>query len=400
MTPWRWMGLVVAAGAALACQDVVSVPGACPEFCPEGEINVRDTILTGSVEPVGSYDGYLLPHEALEMQVVGPGGPVESRALMVFYRFTGNYTGGDTSVQDTIRQTDSLRFTFNIVRRNVGTSGVTLALHEIPIVTDSTKSYADMDPYFQDSTLITTLQVPDSLVNGPVSVTVSPSAMRHFVDDSLQSGIGLRIVSPDPAFVSLGYDTLNLDARIYRYVQLDSSTGTNHVTRSESKTIYFKTFVADTANLPVPAGLAVGGIAAARAFVKLNVPSWLVDSTVVVRATLLVPPPRPILGAPGDTFKLRVLPLGTDFGPKSPLADTSYAGYARVPVGGSDTVGIDITRVLLLWRGNASVPHTVMLSLAPAEEAGSINRFEVPGAGAVNQAALRITYGLPFRPGR
>ncbi len=412
-----WIGLVVAVAAALACQDVVSVPGACPEFCPESSIDVRDTLLatvlassvgtaasdTGylrSVDPVGSYDGYLLPHEASQMQVVGPGAPVPARALMVFFRFSGNYLGGDATVRDTIRQTDSLRFTFNIVRRNTNVSGVTLALHEIPIVTDSAKTYADMDPYFQDSTLVATLQVPDSLVTGLVSVTVSPGALRHFVPDSLQSGIGLRIVSPEPAFVSLGPDTLNPAARIYRFVQLDSSAGSTRVTRSESRALYFKTFVADSANVPPPAGLTVGGLAAARAFVKLNVPTWLVDSTVVVRASLLLTPPRPTLGAPGDTFRLRVLPLGADFGPKSPLADSAYAGYGRVPVGGTDTVAIDITKILLLWRGNTLVPHTVMLGVAREIEAGSIDTFEVPGQGALTQAAIRITYGMPFRPGR
>ncbi len=398
MNSRRWIGLVIAAGAALACQDVVSAPGACPEFCPEAAIDVRDTVLAGSVQPEGSYAGYVLPHDALEMQVVGGGGSAESHALMVFFRFTGNYIGGDATVRDTIRQTDSLRFTFNILRRNTNVSGVTLALHEIPIVTDSAKTYADMAPYFQDSTLIATLQIPDTVVNGPVSVTVLPGALRHFVPDSFQSGIGLRIVSPDPAFVSLGGDTLNPPARIIRYVQLDSTSGTALVTRSEARDLYFKTFVVDSASLPAPVGLVVGGPGAARAFVKLSLPTWLVDSTVIVRATLLVPPPRPTPGAPGDTFRLRVRALGTDFGPKSPLADTAYSGLTRVPVGGSDTVAVDLTKILLLWRGNAVVPHTVMLQLVP--EASSINSFEVPGAGAGIQGAVRITYGMPFRPGR
>lgn len=417
MSAARWIGLATAAGlVALACQDVVSVPGACPEFCPESAIEVRDTMLgvvlassvdsadTGyvnSVVPQGSYSGYVLPHEAAQMQVVGPGAPVEARALMVFLRFTGYYGGGDTTVQDTIRQTDSLQFTFNVVRRNTTVSGVTLALHEIPIITDSSKTYADMDPYFQDSTLITMLQVPDSVDSGTVSVTVLPGALRHFVEDSLQSGLGLRIVSADPAFVRLGADSLNPPARIVRFVQLDSSTGTTRVTRSESQLLYFKTFVADTSGVPPPVGLRVGGVAGSRAFVKFNVPTHLVDSVVVVRASLLIPPAAPISGAPGDTFTLRVLPLGTDFGPKSPLADSTYGGYTRVAVGATDTVTMDVTRAFLLWRGNAVMPHTVMLGVVRSEEAGSIDAFDLPDqSAAANRAILRITFGMPFRPGR
>jgi len=410
------MAFAAAGAAALACQDVVSVPGSCPEFCPESAIDVRDTLLStvlassivptdtgylNSVAPQGSYTGYVLPHEAAQMQVVGPGSPVQARALMVFFRFAGNYVGGDTSVKDTILQTDSLRFTFNIVRRNANVTGVALALHEIPLDTDSSRTFADMDPYFQDSTLVATVQVPDTLVQGPVSVTLLPGALRHFVDDTLRSAIGLRIISTGPAFVSLGADTLNQPARMTRFVQLDSSTGTTRVTRSESEVLSFKTFVADTASVPAPASLRVGGTSGARVFIKLNVPTQLVDSMVVVRASLLIPPPAPVPGAPGDTFSLRVLPLGTDFGPKSPLADSTYGGYAKVAVGSADTVVLDLTRAFLLWRSNAVMPHTVMLGMVRSEEAGSVDAFDLPDQGSpANRAILRITYGMPFRPGR
>ena len=413
----RWFVLLaVASGVGLACQDVVSAPGACPEFCPEGQIQVRDTVLTTvlassvdpagsdtgyvrSVDPVGSYSGYLLPHEATQMQVVGPGGPAEALALIRFSAFSTIYSGADTSVKDSIIQTDSLRVMLNIVRRNTNVSGLVLALHEIPVTLDSATTYEDMTPYFHDSTLVATLPVPDSLVKDTVTATFPAGALRHFGPDSLQIGIGVRITSSDPAFVSLASSTDSAFsapiARITRFVQLDSSTGTTRVTRTDSRILTFKTFVADSASLPSPTGLAVGGTAGARAFVKLNLPTSIVDSALVVRATLLLPPVRPTFGAPGDTFRLRVRALGSDFGPKSPLADTAYAGSARVSVGGSDTVAIDITRILLLWRGNPAVPRAVLLEVNP--EAASINTFEVPGPGAAEQAALRITYGLPFR---
>lgn len=416
MNAVRWMALAALAMAGLACQDVVAVPGACPEFCPESAIDVRDTLLStvlassvvpadtgylNSVVPQGSFSGYVLPHEAAQMQVVGPGSAVQARALMVFFRFGDHYAGRDTSVKDTILQTDSLRFTFNLIRRNTTATGVTLALHEIPLGTDSSKTYADMDPYFQDSTLVATVQVPDTLVQGPVSVTVLPGALRHFVDDTLRTAIGLRIMSTDPAFVTLRTDTLNESARMIRFVQLDSSTGTTRVTRSESVSLSFKTFVADTASAPAPGSLRVGGTSGARVFIKLNVPTVLVDSTVVVRASLLIPPPAPVPGAPGDTLSLRVLPLGTDFGPKSPLADSTYGGYTRVAVGSADTVVLDLTGAFLLWRGNAVMPHTVMLGMVRSEEAGSIDAFDLPDQASVaGRAILRITYGMPFRPGR
>ncbi|MBI3081490.1 MAG: hypothetical protein HYY94_00980 [Gemmatimonadetes bacterium] len=232
-----------------------------------------------------------------------------------------------------------------------------------------------------------------------MTATFPAAALRHFGPDSLQVGIGVRISSPDPAFVTLASDSIAIAARITRFVQLDSSTGTTRATRSDSSGLRFKTFVVDPSGVPPPMGLMVGGTTGARAFVKLNLPGSIVDSTLVVRATLLVPPAQPIFGAPGDTSLLRVVALGSDFGPKSPVADTAYGGSARVPVGGSDTVAIDITKILLLWRGNPAVPRTVMLQVEP--EAASINIVELPAAGSGTQAVVRVTYALPFRlPGR
>ena len=400
MRPIPLSALVLAsvAAAGLACQAVVSVQGECPEFCPQGEIRVQDTLIS-DVEPVGSFSGYLLPHEARQMQVVGPGGPVESRGLLRFVPFTAKYTG-DTTVKDSIIQTDSLQVRLNIVRRTPGVSGLTIALHEIPITVDSSTTYSDIAPYFHDSTLVSVVQVPDSLVQDTVTSTFPAGALRHFSRDSLEVGMGVRITSADPAFVSLAATTDDSSrttgiALLRRFVQVDLDTGTTRVTRSDAVGLRFKTFVADPSGLPSQTGLVVGGAAGSRAFVKLNLPSSIVDSTLVVRATLLWPPPQPIFGAPGDTLVLRVDALGSDFGPKSPVADTSHGRTVKLPVGGSDTVAIDVTSILRLWRGNAAAPRSVMLQVQP--EAGSINLVELPLAGSGAQAAIRVTYALPFR---
>ena len=126
-----------------------------------------DTVLPNSTTSLGSYAGYTLPHEANQVQVVGPGGPAESRGLMVFYPFGATLASSDTTVKDSIVSTDSIRFMFNVVRRNTGVTGVRLAVHAMPIVTDSTATFASTAAYFADSTLIGAVTGPDT----PVSYT-------------------------------------------------------------------------------------------------------------------------------------------------------------------------------------------------------------------------------------
>lgn len=35
--------------AAIACQENVVAPGVCPDFCPQGNLDVRDTILNNVI---------------------------------------------------------------------------------------------------------------------------------------------------------------------------------------------------------------------------------------------------------------------------------------------------------------------------------------------------------------
>lgn len=396
---------LVAAGALLGCQDAITAPGACPELCPQGSITILDTLLANSATPLGSFEGYQLRHLSEEMQVVGPAGPAESRALIVFNRFGGTLAISDTTVKDSIIQTDSLKFLFNIVRRNTNVTGLTLALHAIPIVTDSTATFASTAPYFADSTLIATLTVPDTLTTGVVSATVVPGALAHYLPDSMQIGVGLNIVSSDPAFVSLGTTDTITPARVVRFVQVDTSNASKLVTRADSESVYFHTFVADTTKLPTPQGFVVGGVQAARGFLRVNVPQRLLDSALIVRATLLLPPFSPAFGAPGDTIRVRVQELGTQFsifGPKSPLITltTDSARTGLVPVGSSDSIHIDITDILQAWHSNSTLPHEIMLRVIP--EAGTIDFVDLsPNDTTGIQGGLRVTYGLPFRlPGR
>ncbi len=343
---------------------------------------------------MGSYRGYRLAHESGEVQIVGPGGPAESRAVIAFLVFSSRLSGTDTAVKDTIRQTDSIQFTFNILRRNTGVNGVVLALHRMPLNIDTVTSYDAIAPYFDDSTLITTFAVPDSLKRGPVRTAVPLSALPNFKPDSVETAIGLRIRSADPAFLSLGSSDSNAIGLMTRFVQVDTSTGAKQVARKDARGVLFTTFVVDTSRIPAAAGLLVGGVPAARALVKLNIPPKILDSALIVRATFVLVSARAAFGAPGDTFRLRVDEVSADFGPKSP-ADSTSSGSARVAVGGTDTVSVEVTSILQKWSGNTKLPHTMMLRVVP--EAASINRFELATGQGGLQPVIRITYGLPFQ---
>ncbi len=383
--------------SGLGCSESLLAPGVCPDFCPPGVLEVKDTILSSVFTEDGFFVGYRLPHEAPELQVSGGGSSVESAALIVFNRFSATYSGADTTVNRTIHETDSFRIRVHVVRRHGTARGIVLGLHWVPVTVDSNTTYDQIAPFLDDSTRVATIAVPDDFRFGTVSAVVGGNAFPNYVPDSLQVAVAVRLLGPEPAYVTLaGSDSADIGT-ITRFVQVDSAS--TRVTRSDERVAGFDTFVVKPLPPVGPDVLRIGGAPAARALLRAQLPASILDSTQIIRATLLLTPARPVLGAAGDTLRLRAHAIGADLGPKSPLIqedDTASVGSARIAVGSTDPISVDVTRVLNTWVRNRNIPRTLMLRVVP--EAASVGTVDVRSIGSSEgRPALRITYIPPFK---
>ncbi|GIW51288.1 MAG: hypothetical protein KatS3mg081_0643 [Gemmatimonadales bacterium] len=388
---------VLLALGGVACEESLLAPGVCPEFCPPGVLEVRDTVLSDAFIEDGFFVGYRLPHEARELQVAGGDSSVESAALIVFNRFSAIYSGGDTTVDRTIQGTDSFQIRIHLVRRHATAKGLVLALHWVPVSVDSTTQYNDIVPFFDDSTRVASVAVPDDFRFGTLSATVGSDAFPNYVADSFQVAVAVRLEGPEAAYVTLASSDSADIGTITRFVRVDSA-GTR-VTRTDQRVTGFHTFVLKPLPPAGPNTLRVGGAPAARALLRARIPASILDSTQIVRATLLLTPARPVLGAAGDTLRLRAHAISADLGPKSPLIqedDTAAVGSARIPVGSTDTVAVDVTRVLNAWAANQNIPRALMLRIVP--EAASVGTVDVHSlSSSSGRPVLRITYIPPFK---
>ena len=75
------LAVVLALVVAAACTEQATAPGLCPNFCPGGEIDVRDTVLTDAVERDSAFRGYVQPHNAAFAAVAAVPGVIDSRAI-------------------------------------------------------------------------------------------------------------------------------------------------------------------------------------------------------------------------------------------------------------------------------------------------------------------------------
>jgi hypothetical protein len=150
----------------------------------------------------------------------------------------------------------------------------------------------------------------------------------------------------------------------------------------------------------IDSNLLVGGLPAARSLLRVGIPRGILDSTQIVRATLILVPSDSVRGVPSDSFELLVHAAAVDFGAKSSLLlDPSLQPDSTLMrVGLADTVRLDITNILRRWQVDTTLPRTLVLqqgvhvSGALYEGATFAEGRFYSSRAALRRPSLRITY--------
>ena len=147
---------------------------------------------------------------------------------------------------------------------------------------------------------------------------------------------------------------------------------------------------------PLDDNLAVGGAPSARSLVRVKLPKFLHDSIDVVRATAIFVQVAPVVGAPSDSFSLRVFPVLTDFGGKSPPS-AAFSAERTIHTGSTntDTVTIELTDLVRAWAQDTTAPTAFFLAHVPEAASFTEIRFYSSRAPAF-RPALHITYVKRF----
>jgi hypothetical protein len=271
---------------------------------------------------------------------------------------------GDT-IRRAVLQTDSFQVQLTLARWTRGINDMRVALYRLPINIDTSSTFDSLNRYFSDSTHLADAPLPTDSGNDTVKVTFPSGLVTTFAADSSALAVGIAVRSASPSFVSVKTVVGGRGAQLTRFIQVDSVPGVR-VKRIMVSPTFLDTYVF-LQPPPPPAGvLAVGGAPSRRTFMRLSVPSRIVDSSTIVRATLLLFPAVPVNAAPGDTLRVLARPVTADIGPKSPVllatADTARGGQGRAPPGSHDTVKVDLP--VSFDRGRETPPRRT-LSCSP-----------------------------------
>jgi hypothetical protein len=378
----------------LACEESVTAPGVCPDFCPSGEIRLVDTVLGGVVEEDTSFAGYVEAAQALSMQVVGGDPGMAARSVMWYPPFDDS-AAVDSVTSGPVVALDSFRLDLVLVDRTA-MSGLAVTVHRLPPTVDRESDFSSLDPFFEDSTIVGTVVIPDSVFADTVSAIIPADAFPTFEEDSQQVALGLSIRGSVPAFATFQTREANLGAVLHRFVTVEASPG-DTVAGSDFESTEFDTFVHTDLPTPVEGSLVVGGTPSSRTFVRVVLPPSIMDSSDIVRAHLLLIPIEPAVGAPGDTLELLAEALGAVFGPKSPilsLADSALVKTA-VGVGTLDTIAVDISAIMAFWQSDPEQVRTLVVRAGV--EAASMAEVRLGSTRSLGfQPLIRVTYVPPF----
>lgn len=394
------LGTVIGlAGVLTACQEKLTSPAECPGLCPGGPQTLSESVLAPLAGLDSSFHTYVAPGQGVALLASSGLAISEDRAV---YRFVS--LQDSIAVRDTARAyvVDSVLITLNLVARDTLVSGLKLLLYRLTSAVDSTATFASVDPQTVSANLIDTIAVPDSVHTGAITTMLRGSEVSRVAIPKGTGGVlgmGIRLTAAAPTGIRLGSLAGGNGATYVAYLTVDVPDTTQSVKHQFlSRATTFNTFVTQNRPAPDPTLLTVGGDSSSRSIVRFSLPPQLRDSATIVRATLELIPAHPLLGLPGDRATIDARAVLADLGAKSPVTtDARFIVTDTLPLGSSDTLRLEVTRLVRLWQSATDRPPAIFLILHP--EAATFTRptFGSTHAGSpVGPPRLLITYQLPF----
>lgn len=404
--------VAAAAGAGGACSQDLTAPGQCPDFCLGGQVTVVDTVLPDAVVQDSAFRGYVRPHEAGALLVASLPA-VQSRAWFRMVGLPFSYAAGDTT-RDSIVAVDSLKLTVFIGLRDTAARNLMVHLHRLPLEVDSTTTFDSLSAAFAGApirsiNLDSLLAKPggtDSTTGDRFGLDTSASHLDTLVialdsadvpvvsTDSGRLALGIRIAADTLAYAALGARRTGLAPHLVWYLQVDSLAGDTIVPKAQPAVSERDGFVFDPPPPALDSTLTVGGVPSARSLLRFDLPRYLMDSTQILRATLVLTPAVAAQGVPADSFFVVARAVVTDLGAKSPIS-SSVRDSARVHIGSTAALRIEVAPFLRVWASDSTAPRAVMLTQRPEGATFAEIRFHGSGAGAF-RPTLEITYSPRF----
>jgi len=300
--PWVSRILMLTGFAAAlslaACGEKLESGAGCPILCPTPDVQLRDTTVE-AIAVDSSLAGFPVIGEESPLLLAARGDTLDTRVIFRFDSLSKSYPHPSAPADSFVNHIDSAMIRVVLDTSTLAgvprlpTSPVTVEMYDVGSAASDTVA-ADYLPLFNPSNLIGTKTfAPESLAKDTLNLPLAPSTVLQKIISGSRLRVGLRLVSSTST--QLRIESSAVAGATLRYKPA-SDTAVNVVLLSQTPTdtalstlrTDLEDYVITAKNLaPRPANtIAIGGFPANRTYMRFDLPSKIVDSSTVVRATL------------------------------------------------------------------------------------------------------------------
>lgn len=410
-------GLVVLVIAA--CSENLEGGKSCPLLCPEQAVGLLDTTIDAVVTdttvpglpPIGS-EGYLM--------LASHGDTLETRAIIRFDTLPQSYN--KTSIDSTIVHIDSAILVIPIVKPDSTKrpkAPLTIEVYNVDTTSADTVTSVLATLFRPDRFLGSKTFAPESLLD-TLRLPISTDSVLTRVLAGTRLRVGFRVRSSLGIDLRIGTTHVGLPVTLSIVASKDTAARPAIVSPLSntptdvpflSSTLSDYTIVLKGGTSTPATILGVGGVPSRRVFLRFDIPSHIVDSTTIVRASLLLtqtPNRRLSLHDSVFIYPLAILatPVVTDVSSLMQFAGActicNLDSLSLAP-GDSGLRSFEIVGLVRTWRAQPTTVSPRTLALRSGTEGqlpAEIDFFSTKAPLAV-RPRLRITYvtkissGLP-----
>lgn len=287
-----------AAVSIAACGEKLESGAGCPILCPTPDVQLKDTTVE-AIAIDSSLSGFPVIGTEQPLLLAARGDTLDTRVIFRFDSISKSYPHPSAPADSIVNHIDSAMI--NVVLDTatiIGVPGlpttpVTLEMYDVADAASDTVA-ADYLPLFSPAHLIGTKTfAPESLARDTISLPVAPANLLHKIVTGGRFRVGVRLVSSTST--QLRIQSSSVTGATLRFkpaadtavnVALLSQTPTDTALSTLRNNLEDYVITAKNLAPRQPNTIAVGSFPANRTYMRFDLPSRIVDSSTVVRATL------------------------------------------------------------------------------------------------------------------
>jgi hypothetical protein len=403
----------------VACSEEVTGSLGCPNLCGDQSATLFDTTLTGVITVDSVLTGYPQFGSARDFTLIAQGDTADVRLVIRFDTLPNTFRHPNAVEDSAFTRLDSTRITF-VVDTTIGRPKAPVTIEAFDVDTTAADSLtAALIPLFRPDRRIGSRTFQVSEIRDTLPLPLDSSVVLAKAKAGARLRVGLKVSSTQSVRLrvagSVFSPRLTFRASPDTLVPKDTVLLQSNTPAGESiATVYAMYPIVVSGALPIPGSgvLAVGGVNGARAFLRFNVPTILLDSVQVIRASLLLNQlPSRVAASSADTIAMLVNPIlaGSQITDVGTIAN--FAGSGTVI--GVDSVrlvpkdgglrSVELVNLFRAWREvgtQNSIRAIILRAKQEASSAAELDFVSTEGPESL-RPKLRITYvprrgfGLP-----